>query len=176
MGEPTSGRFVLRRAGPPDADDLGRFHVRVWRQAYRGIMPAAFLDALDEDESAGTWRTRLEVAQPDTRVLVAHDRAGELVGFATAGAPMDPEVAPWQLYALYVLADHYGSGLAHDLFSQAVGDRAAYLWVATDNGRARAFYAKHGFVPDGATDTHEGTGVAEIRMVRTAVAATCGPA
>jgi predicted GNAT family N-acyltransferase len=38
------------------------------------------------------------------------------------------------------------------------------LWVADPNPRAQAFYRKHGFVADGATQVEDG--VREIRMVR----------
>ena len=40
--------------------------------------------------------------------------------------------------------------MAQRLYDEAVGGRDAYLWVLRDNARARAFYARNGFVPDGA--------------------------
>ncbi|WP_323740571.1 GNAT family N-acetyltransferase [Mumia zhuanghuii] len=42
--------------------------------------------------------------------------------------------------------------------------RVGVLWVTDPNPRAQAFYRKHGFVPDGATQVQDG--VREIRMVR----------
>jgi RimJ/RimL family protein N-acetyltransferase len=42
---------------------------------------------------------------------------------------------------------------------------AAVLWVLDDNPRARRFYEKHGWSPDGATKTgrHLGVDTAEVR-------------
>jgi 2-(1,2-epoxy-1,2-dihydrophenyl)acetyl-CoA isomerase len=38
--------------------------------------------------------------------------------------------------------------------------------VFEQNPRARAFYARHGFVPDGARATDDWTGLPEVRLVR----------
>ena len=61
-----------------------------------------------------------------------------------------------------------GTGLAQRLYNEAVGNRAAYLWVMRDNARARAFYARNGFLPDGAAKIDPDFGVPIIRMVRLA--------
>jgi|GEM_PF-5396715 len=47
-----------------------------------------------------------------------------------------------------------------------VGRRAASLWVLRDNVRARTFYSRYGFQPDGATKVHEPTSLVEDRLVR----------
>ena len=54
------------------------------------------------------------------------------------------------------------------LLDAAIGNGGAHLWIAEDNPRAFAFYLRNGFVPDGATATHElaGTPVRILRMVR----------
>ena len=44
----------------------------------------------------------------------------------------------------------------------------ATLWVVEGNARARAFYARRGFVDEGGRDVHPATGTPEIRMVRRA--------
>ena len=54
-----------------------------------------------------------------------------------------------ELYALYVLASHYGTGVAAALLDAAIGTGTASVWVLSDNARAIAFYAKHRFIPDG---------------------------
>ena len=47
-----------------------------------------------------------------------------------------------------------------------IGDGGAYLWLATDNARARAFYRKHGFELDGAEQFDTEWSCHESRMVR----------
>ena len=63
----------------------------------------------------------------------------------------------------------HGSDLGRRLLDAALdGGGAASLWVATGNDRATAFYAKHGFAPDGQVKAHAATGIAEERWVRPA--------
>jgi hypothetical protein len=53
------------------------------------------------------------------------------------------------------------------LLDAAIGDRPASLWVLDDNPRAREFYRRNGFAPDGAEKLDERWGsIREIRMVR----------
>ncbi|MGA0567198.1 GNAT family N-acetyltransferase [Rathayibacter sp. KR2-224] len=92
-----------------------------------------------------------------------------IVGWASAGPARD-EDGPVQreLHGIYVLRDHHGTGAAQRLLDAALGNSPAFLWVLVDNPRARAFYRRNGFVPDGTTkvDTFGGEPAAELRMVR----------
>ena len=81
--------------------------------------------------------------------------------FALPGAPAWAQ----QLYVLYGLAADHGTGAGAALLHAVVDpEEPAALWVADPNPRAQAFYRKHGFVADGATQVENG--VHEIRMVR----------
>lgn len=116
---------------------------------------------------AERFRMRVEVDDPGARVLVAVDAEGEVVGMATAGVTRDADApTAWELYSINTVAATHGSGLADRLLDAATGARAASLWVLGTNARAQAFYRRHGFVVDGATKTHEGSGLPEVRMVR----------
>lgn len=153
-----------------DCEELGRVHIQVWREAYAGQMPADYLAGLSESRSASNWRHRLLEPEARTRgatTLVAKDDAGRIVGFASAGPSVD-EDAPtvWQLYVINLLAEVHGTGLADELLAAVLGDRDATLWVVEGNVRARAFYARHGFVDEGTRTEHEATGTPEIRLVR----------
>jgi GNAT superfamily N-acetyltransferase len=164
--------YEVRPAVPDDAVRLGEVHVAVWHEAYAGIMPTEYLAGLDPARLAATWAERLAAPQPGTVVLVG-TADGAVVGFATAGPSQDPEPGPpAQLFALNVLAAHHGTGLADRLLDAALapvaGDHAVGLWVAEVNARARAFYGRHGFAPDGGTMRHEATGVPLVRLVRPA--------
>ena len=150
----------LRLATPADAAAIARVHVRAWRAAYRGIVPDAVLDALSEQEREALWREILANAA-ESFTLVADEPGQGVIGFCS-GLPDTREIA-----ALYVDPDHWRRGIGGALLAATLerlpGDVA--LWVLERNAPARAFYAEHGFVPDGARATHERSGEEEIRLV-----------
>ena len=160
----TSRQPVVRRVTPADAEALAHLHLDVWDDAYTGLMPQSILDdRRDEVETrVERWRTILSEGS-DT--LVAETDEGELVGFVSAGPGRDADVdTELELWALYVRARWWGTGLGYVLFQQAVGDRAAYLWVLAANERAIRFYERQGFRLDGTSDEHD-EGL-HVRMVR----------
>ena len=148
---------------PDDAEALAHLHIDVWDDAYTGLMPQGILDERREKvaERVERWRDILGQERP---TWVAEDADG-LVGFAGVGPARDNDVdIDLELYALYVRAAYWGTGVGFALFEQAVGDRAAYLWVLADNERAIGFYERQGFRLDGTEDEHdEGR---HVRMVR----------
>jgi len=72
-----------------------------------------------------------------------------------------------ELYAIYVSAAHYGTGVGQALLDEALGDDPAMLWVAKENPRATAFYLRNGFRFDGTeqTDPHAPM-ITDARMLR----------
>jgi ribosomal protein S18 acetylase RimI-like enzyme len=163
-------RYAVRPLRLQDVDELGRVHVRVWREAYAQHMPADFLAGLDPVKSAQRWRLRFEMDEPAGIVVVATGLDEEMVGFASAGPTRDQDApTAWELYAINVLAAHQGTGVADQLIAAVIAQRPATLWVVTDNARAQAFYRRHGFTVEGATKVHESTGTPEIRMMRNQV-------
>jgi ribosomal protein S18 acetylase RimI-like enzyme len=166
----TGSCYAVRSPRVEEADEVGRVHVTVWREAYAETMPAHFLEGLDPVRAADRWRLRLEMDEPDGIVVVATGREAEIVGMASAGPTRDADApTDWELYSINVLAAHHGSGVADQLIAAAVAERPATLWVLRDNPRAEAFYRRHGFSVEGATKIHEGSGAREIRMIRRAV-------
>jgi GNAT superfamily N-acetyltransferase len=154
----------IRRAVPADAEDLAHLHLDVWDDAYTGLMPQGILDDRREKvaERVARWRDILSAEERPT--WLAEDSEG-LVGFSGAGPARDNDVdIELELYALYVRARYYGTGVGYALFEQAVGDRACYLWVLAGNERAIRFYERQGFRLDGTEDEHD-EGV-HVRMVR----------
>jgi ribosomal protein S18 acetylase RimI-like enzyme len=100
-------------------------------------------------------------------VVAAVDERGTILGLATAGVSRDgDDVAAWELYSINVTAEQQGSGMADDLIRITSGSLDTTVWVLAENGRARSFYARHGFRTDGATAVDEVTGARQIRMVR----------
>ena len=158
--------WTIARIDLADVDEVAAVHVRVWQEAYAGLMPADYLASLDPVAFAAGWRSHL--AEPDPRVhtWVARDDAG-VVGIATSGPSRDHDApTPYELYAINVLARGHGSGVADGLLAETIGDRAAMLWVVDGNARAMAFYRRHGFVDEGGRKPEPRTGVLELRMSR----------
>lgn len=153
----------VRRAGAEDADAIARVHVRTWQAAYRDVFPPEQLAAIVVEPRALAWQALLA-----GRVTAFVDEDG--AGFASVGPSRDEDGAG-ELYAIYVLPERWGSGLARELLAaaeaelRAQGFVEATLWVLADNPRARGFYESCGWRLDGAakTDVHLGVEVAELR-------------
>lgn len=149
----------IRLARPEDAETIAALHVAAWRWAYRGLLPDATLDALDVVEKARQRRAAL--AKPGERRTWLVEDGGDVRGFLTTGPPRDPDLADlagdggaWELFELYLAADHVGHGLGRVLLERAledagdVGAAELVLWVLAGNERGHRFYARAGFARD----------------------------
>lgn len=162
-----------------DCERVAEIRIRGWQTAYRGLMPQPYLDALSVAEDAERRRERFRQSDGSVVNLVA-ERDGELVGWAAHGPYRDGEVrtSDAELYAIYVDAARFGGGIGHALLQESVRQCAAaghsrlYLWVLEGNIRARAFYERAGFHPDGAEEPFEvdGVPVPEVRYVKSLTA------
>ncbi|MDQ0597831.1 GNAT superfamily N-acetyltransferase [Streptomyces canus] len=158
-----------------DCDRVAEIRVRGWQSAYRGLMPQPYLDALSMREDAERRRERLRRSDGSVVNLVA-EQDGDLFGWSAHGPYREAEVrtADAELYAIYVDTGRYGAGIGHALLQESVrrctaaGHDRMYLWVLKGNVRARAFYERAGFRPDGAEEPFEVDGVAvpEVRYLR----------
>ncbi|WP_333743764.1 GNAT family N-acetyltransferase [Streptomyces ardesiacus] len=171
-----SARVRVREMALADCERVSRIRVRGWQTAYRGLMPQHHLDAMDPAADAERRRALFASAAPDVVNLVAEDDGGEVVGWACHGPYRDGEVrtADAELYALYVDDGRLGTGVGRALLRESVrrcetaGHPRMLLWVLSGNARARRFYERAGFVPDGAEEPFEVEGVAvpEVRYAR----------
>ncbi len=148
-----------------DARGIAEFQTACWKEAYRGIVPAAYLDALDAADRLGRWEERLAQGGPGVAV---GELDGRIVGVARSGAAGDGSEPDLMLWTLYVAAESRGTGLADALMKRVIGVEPAQLWVFETNERARDFYESNGFRDAGARRIDPGTGVPELRMVRAA--------
>lgn len=172
--------FTIRSVAVDDAEAIASVHVTAWKVAYEGIIPQAFLDALDITERAGHWRSILtgEITAPNVprpTDFVVEDSSG-LVGFANVGRfrgrPDDLEAG--ELWAMYVHPDAWGTGAGDALMDETIdelirmGVTTAYLWVLEGNGRARRFYERHGWTSDDVSETFDANGsqIPEVRYSR----------
>jgi GNAT superfamily N-acetyltransferase len=124
--------------------------------AYRHILPPADL-ANDPAPMRAHWIARFPAEQPAHRLLLA-EADGTLTGFSyfgpDTGAPDDgPSIA--MLNALHVRPAAVGTGVGRLLMARTLeimtadGVRTVRLWVLAENARARTFYSKGGWEPDG---------------------------
>jgi GNAT superfamily N-acetyltransferase len=156
---------TLRLAVPADAAAGAAMHAVCWREAYGPYADADLLAErlADTGRWISAWTRHLVDGPP--RVLAEDD--GELVGFSVVGPSRDEDGAtPYELYAIYVRATYWGTGLGQRLWEAVRPEGPCSLWVLEANERARGFYGRNGFVPDGAREHYADLGAWEIRMVR----------
>ncbi|MFV0458700.1 MAG: GNAT family N-acetyltransferase [Actinomycetales bacterium] len=154
---------VLREPTLADVAVIGVVHHRCWVETYSALLPASAWDTITVESVTRRWRGDLSAGDPRHRRVVAY-LEGELVGFAGSRPGADDD--PVELWGLYVLAAHQGTGLGTRLMREVIGDGPATLWVARENHRAREFYRHHGFAEDGGTDVHDVAPEAAIPVVR----------
>ena len=150
--------MILRLAGPAEAAAIARVQVDTWRSAYRGLVPGDFLAAMSHEKSADGWRralVRAEQAERQERqfTLVAEEPPGEVVGFCAGGPERDADPPRrGEIYAIYVLASHQGTGIGRRLMMAAAWkvELAAFsslvVRVLARNDAACRFYAALGGV------------------------------
>ncbi len=134
-------------------------HWSCWHEAYAGIVSPAYLQKLTLEkcgQMAFQWRDNILVAKDGARV----------VGFAGYGEA-DPDTG--ELFALYVLKEYWGTGVAQSLLRAVLEKLSAYpsigLRVLKENPRAIRFYEKNGFVRTGEEQFLASVGAAEMRMM-----------
>jgi ribosomal protein S18 acetylase RimI-like enzyme len=155
----------VRRAVLADAEAIGRVHYATHLETYTGKFPEGVIESNPPERRARMW-TRI-ISDGVGEAWVA-EREDEIVGFAGAGLSRDDNSPrELELWSIYLLAAHHGSGLGQGLLDAALGDRPASLWVLADNPRAIAFYRRNGFEPDGTERIDERYGnVRELRLLR----------
>ena len=134
-------------------------HWRGWHDAYSGLVSAAYLEKLTLEkceQMAFQWRENILVAKDGERV----------VGFLGFG---EADFTAGELFALYVLKEFWGTGVAQLLMNAAAERLSAYpkigLWVLKENPRAIRFYEKCGFAATGEEKHLPSVGATEIRMI-----------
>lgn len=167
--------MIIRAAVTGDAAAVAAVHVRTWQVAYRGLMPANYLDGLDASRRTAGWERTLAATGDRETTLVA-ELDGRVVGFANVGPSRD-DGAPdteGELRSIYVDPDRWDSGAGRALMIagldalHSAGFDDAILWVLADNERARRFYEAGGWTADGATQDEDSFGVrvTEVRYRR----------
>ena len=146
--------YMVTPAGPGDALDLARVHVRAWRETYPGLLPQPFLDRMSAEAHGARWAWRLKHGEEIT--LAAEGPEG-LVGYASGDTMprRGPAAADAEITTLYVIRRAQGLGLGRTLMTglartlAARGAESLVIWVLRDNLPARGFYEAMGGVAVG---------------------------
>ena len=166
----------IREAVLDDAAELAAAHVASWQAAYRGLLPQALLDGLSAERRTASWVRALEEAGCVTHIAVEPN--ARVAGFIHVGASRDADAGAkvGELISIYLRPELWNRGVGHQLHAAGMASLAARfeqatLWVLEGNARARAFYERQGWQPDGAVkrDTLADAEVTEVRYRRSLI-------
>lgn len=164
--------IIYRNANSDDARAMADLGSRTFTHTFGHLYRPSDLALFLRNHSPENWDRELN--DPAFEVRVA-ERNGELVGYAKLGPPhlpFEPRGEAAELRQLYVVEELKGQGVADELIRWVI-DRARqrradylYLSVFTDNHRARRFYGKYGFEPEGTYAFMVGTHADEDIVMR----------
>jgi GNAT superfamily N-acetyltransferase len=186
---------MIRSGSAADAASIAAVQRAGWFAAYDGIISRDIIDRVTApDEGARVRQTfrvrpwqRMMVAVAGTRDTREPGDLPGIVGYASFGPETNVLTGQWpppltdagrdasvaELYALYVRPAWWSTGTGRALMDRVLAKtwaaqyQSAVLWVLRDNTRARRFYERAGFAPDGAAHVLERLGgVMEVRYRR----------
>jgi ribosomal protein S18 acetylase RimI-like enzyme len=146
---------AYRIATPVDAGALAELGAQTFTDTFGHLYQQDDLEIFLQNHSTANWEK--ELRDPAFEVRVA-ERDGQLVGYVKLGPPhlpFEPRGEAAELRQLYVLEEMKGQGIAQELIQWAIerardlGADYLYLSVFTENHRARRFYEKYDFEPEG---------------------------
>ena len=146
--------WLIRRATVEDADRLSLIGGATFLETFAGVLDGdAIVNHCAREHSSSTYRRYLTGG---AQAWLVETRLGKApIGFSLLGKPNLPsgidDEGDVELKRIYALARFHGSGAGAELMRQVIdyavesGYRRLLLGVYAGNGRARAFYIKHGF-------------------------------
>ena len=161
-----------RTATSADAADLAELGAHTFTDTFGHLYQSDDLDIFLQNHSPENWVKELNDPAFEVHVAV---QDGKLVGYAKLGPPhlpFEPRGEAAELRQLYVVEEVKGQGVADALIQWVIErarDRRAdhlYLSVFTENHRARRFYEKYGFEPEGTYAFMVGTHADEDIVMR----------
>ena len=142
--------IAIRRATPADAPAIARVRIDSWRTTYRGLIPDAYLDAMQVDASTAIWE-RVLTAEPNPTSVFAATLRDDVIGFAAGNPLAEPKYgANAELSAVYLRHEFQRAGIGRRLVAAVVEDQrqrgatAMIVWLIAGNKAARSFYENLG--------------------------------
>jgi GNAT superfamily N-acetyltransferase len=150
-----------------DVSRLAEIHLSGWRHAYRGLVSDHELFVERQVVKSIKMFTQI-IADTPERVCLFDD--GILKGFALhLSCREEDALAAWEIGAIYVQPEFIGTGVGTaivgrvEAIARAAGALAMKLWVLEQNAKARRFYEKCGYRPDGRSKMIEDWQQTELR-------------
>ena len=140
-----------RDATDKDAAELDRIFDRSFCDTFAHLYRSEDLDSFLSGFGVSEWESQLR--DPACAFRIA-EVSGRPVGYVKIGPqklPVETDRPALLLDQLYLLKEHHGAGIAHDLMDWVLaeakrrGAEELYLTVFTENHRARRFYDRYGF-------------------------------
>lgn len=161
--------ITIRTATAVDAHDFAYILCESWKAAYKDIIPP---DVMEQNTNIEKRESMFStIMKSDTaKYYIAYD--GEKpCGICSTGSARDDDMPECgEIVAIYTLPEYWGKGVGKSLMEAALdglrkqGFTHFLLWVLEKNLRARRFYEKCGFSPDGTKKTGHGEAM-EIRYL-----------
>lgn len=164
----TMHNINIRKADSGQAGIFAEILCKSWQSAYSGIIPKDILAKFTNVESR---RKSLEKWMSGGEAVYLLAYCDDIpCGACCVGTSRDSDCqGSGEIVAIYLLEEYWGCGIGRALMREALkvikamGLERAILWVLERNARARRFYEKCGFLPDGVSKSSGLGEEAEIR-------------
>ncbi|MDO9182593.1 MAG: GNAT family N-acetyltransferase [Bacteriovorax sp.] len=141
--------ITIRKAKLEDAAEIANVHINSWREAYKDILDANYLDEtpLNFKNRHSLWKKL--ISQNEIVYVAESDKYG-IVGFANAGIARDKRFESFgEIYCIYLFKKAHKLGVGFQLLKSCFqdlknkGHDKAYLWVLENNPTIH-FYERSG--------------------------------
>ncbi len=149
--------FRVTKLGISKATEVAELYYRTFINTYQGLVDAEILKQVSLEASAEKWQELIEDQNLPKYGPLGLYYFEQLAGMLYVGKSQDHDLSDdtGEITRFYVGNDFQGKGgggllLVHALGQiKSAGYKRATLWVLEENLKARGFYERYGFEPDG---------------------------